>query len=384
MKIHLHIGQSKTGTSAIQSFLNHNRIKLLSDGYLYPCIRIGGAQLNIGANPMADSLLGLIRYPYLQDYEYFEQYYEEARRVDAHSLILSAEHLYGGLPRPWNVSNNKEYFRLYEKKIQRLKTFLNGHELSIYLYLRHQVDWFSSVCSQYIMRGSSIESPYVYKDDYQLFNTLKLKFRHFENIQRWKDIIEPRILNVVPYDDCLINNNVVDDFVYRVGLPSINGYYQVPRAKVNSSISLEYLELKKRLNNNDKPRYEELFVIEVIKYLSKSSRFTNRYKLSKALVNDIMEYVNEDNKLVTEKFIKNGELKAISKKYFSEHLFVPDKDDVDAAERAYNLFRYSFKGFANLARHMASDLLRKRAPKLNSYISATFDRGKRKKLEKYL
>ncbi len=41
--LHIHIGTLKTGTTSIESFLTHNREKLLKKGYLYPTSGTGKA-----------------------------------------------------------------------------------------------------------------------------------------------------------------------------------------------------------------------------------------------------------------------------------------------------------------------------------------------------
>ncbi|MCK5244960.1 MAG: hypothetical protein KAJ90_06790 [Desulfobacterales bacterium] len=60
MHILLHIGQSKTGTSAIQAYLTLNRLRLREAGVLYPSVTIGGMSVDIGShNSVADTLAGL-------------------------------------------------------------------------------------------------------------------------------------------------------------------------------------------------------------------------------------------------------------------------------------------------------------------------------------
>lgn len=97
MKILLHIGQSKTGTSAIQEFLTLNKDRLREAGFLYPGVKLGGITVDIGAhNSVADALTRKHRYPYYTDVQYFNKFFKEAKDVKAETVILSAEHFFGG------------------------------------------------------------------------------------------------------------------------------------------------------------------------------------------------------------------------------------------------------------------------------------------------
>ena len=117
MRILLHLGQSKTGTSAIQTFLTLNRSSLGKAGVLYPSVKIGGMSIDMGShNAVADSLVGMSRFPHLNSDQYFSQFFKEVKRIDAKLLILSAEHFFAGEPRVWAVANREEYFNLYRRK----------------------------------------------------------------------------------------------------------------------------------------------------------------------------------------------------------------------------------------------------------------------------
>ena len=75
MQILLHIGQSKTGTSAIQAYLSLNRKELARNGILYPSVKIWGMPVDLGNhNPLADALVAVFRYPFLTAEQYFDQF----------------------------------------------------------------------------------------------------------------------------------------------------------------------------------------------------------------------------------------------------------------------------------------------------------------------
>lgn len=117
MKILWHIGQSKTGTSAIQKFLTLNKDRLREAGFLYPGVKLSGITVDKGAHKsVADALTKKYRYPYYTDVQYFNKFFKEAKDVKAETIILSAEHFFGGEPRIWEVMSGEKYIKLYRKK----------------------------------------------------------------------------------------------------------------------------------------------------------------------------------------------------------------------------------------------------------------------------
>src|SRR3989344_5912389 len=101
MQFILHIGQSKTGTTALQRFLSANRAGLVRRGILYPDVQLGGIRLNVlNHNPFADSLAGEVRHPHLSPEEYIKQFREQAVESNCHTILLSAESFFGGAPQP--------------------------------------------------------------------------------------------------------------------------------------------------------------------------------------------------------------------------------------------------------------------------------------------
>ena len=73
MKILLHIGQPKTGTSAIQTFLSANRKALRIAGVLYPSVPVKGLVFHLrNHNTVANALNNMQSvYPHLTANQYF-------------------------------------------------------------------------------------------------------------------------------------------------------------------------------------------------------------------------------------------------------------------------------------------------------------------------
>lgn len=308
MKILLHIGQSKTGTSAIQAYLTLNRQKIRDLGILYPGIAVNGVPIDMGShNALADSLVGLYRYPNLRAEQYFEQFFNEAEKINAKLVILSAEHFFGGEPRIWDVADESAYFDAYSRKVAMLAQYLGGHQIKILLYLRPQVDWLASAIGQTIRTEKLISRKSIYRNDRQFFEMAKPVLRYFSLVNVWSAHLKPGCIEVIPYDRrSLRNGSSIADFMYRAGLEGVEVRYGSEDLQVNESLSREYIEVKKILNMEDKDKLDERVIISCLERLSATSRYPAKYLLDESLVRDVEEFVEPENQRLNELYIAEG------------------------------------------------------------------------------
>lgn len=309
MHILLHIGQSKTGTSAIQAYLTLNRISLRKAGILYPSVTIGGMEVDIGShNSVADALAGLSRFPYLTADQYFDQFFDEARKSRAKLVILSGEHFFGGEPRVWNVSDTVTYFNLYLSKINALAKYLEGHEVSLLVYLRPQNDWLASAISQTV-RIEQLISPGkpIYQSDRQFFEMAKPLLSYYRLIDIWVKCLCPQKVTVVPYERKLLHKkSTIADFLYRTGLDHLDLPFGSARLQVNQSLSREYIEVKKILNRTPRKEIEESVIITCLERLSARKGDITPYRLDDELSREVESFVASDNLLLNKLFTKEG------------------------------------------------------------------------------
>ena len=109
MKLILHIGQSKTGTTALQSFLLSNKNRLAQEGILYPDYYLTGMPLNtLNHNSFAEELSGLTRHPCLTFEEYCKQFTQEMKSTGCETMILSAESFFGA-PQIWRLKEGQDF-----------------------------------------------------------------------------------------------------------------------------------------------------------------------------------------------------------------------------------------------------------------------------------
>ena len=87
MKLILHIGTHKTGTTALQRFLYANREPLAVQGFHYATPGHGLPEANFVANALNVGNGRVVR-------DFFEKHVGVARRRGAHAVLASAENFY--------------------------------------------------------------------------------------------------------------------------------------------------------------------------------------------------------------------------------------------------------------------------------------------------
>jgi hypothetical protein len=296
--------------------------------------------------------------------QYFDQFFAVAQRHGAESIILSAEHFFGGEPRLWNVRDEFEYFSQYRQKIEALRNYLQHHDVSIIVYLRPQVDWFSSSIAQEITFGTLVQEVLSDDDDRTHFEKRKPLLRYSQRLDIWRDVLRPMELRVVPYvRERLYEKSSVTDFLKRCGIEFGFAKENAAKASVNKSLSREYLEVKRRLNRMPKRRFEGRVVLRCLRDLSRESQLGSTYRVDPDVARDIEEYVAEDNAKLSRQYMSDGERFVAKAAYRGEELAPLDEPAIAKAMAAFEgvyrsprmrLFRLRHKTLAFLRRYARS------------------------------
>lgn len=304
MEILLHIGQSKTGTSAIQSFLTLNRRRLAAGGVLFPAVRVGGVPVDLGShNALADAIAGKRSYPFLTAADYAAQLFG---RQATGRMILSGEHFFGGEPRIWDVAGEDAYFAGYRDKVRRVARFFSGHELRILLYLRPQVDWLESTVSQTI-RIQGLTKRGVYRSDRQFFELVRPLLRYGRLLDIWQEELPHTPIVAVPYvRRQLLDGDSIGDFLQRAGIDAGALGLGKTRLSVNESISREFIEVKKRLNRTRHSSVREHAIIACLLRLSQHRRSGTRYTLPAGIVAEATALAEAENATVNARYVPEG------------------------------------------------------------------------------
>lgn len=314
MNIILHIGQSKTGTTAIQSFLSKNRKKLIEQNILYPDYYINGHPLHaLEHNAFAEALCDTKRYPYFDINTYIKQFYEEAEEKNCSTILLSGESFFGA-PHIWRLENKESFLQAYTEKLKNLKNLTKNHTVTIIGYFRRPEEWIETAIS-HVIRYEGLYDKKMYEDDIQLYEYLKPHINYPKLLSLWEEIIHPKRMHIRPYERSqLYKNDALADFLMQLNLNSDD--YDMPKEKqkTHNSIDRRYIEAKKLINQKGVDKISERIILECMNQLNKKRPFIEKYSLPEkvakkiqldcAYIYDEMEQYNttKDHKFYKEKY----------------------------------------------------------------------------------
>ncbi|WNZ54761.1 hypothetical protein QT397_17990 [Microbulbifer sp. MKSA007] len=210
MKIYVHIGSDKTGTTSIQNTLTRSRNALKKCGILYPQLEKAPHQ-----EILARELLSGNKGP---GWEAFEKHLKSSNE----NVILSSEMLCG----------------VGEADILRLKDWLNSHEVKIIAYIRKSDEYLESGAMQ---RLKSCKSRVDFFRLYRKLKWLPAIFNPLVYISgfkplfvfRWSKVFGKENLYVRPYcKSQWVDGNLISDFMSTLGFSSqVKNLRQMPLKK---------------------------------------------------------------------------------------------------------------------------------------------------------
>lgn len=232
MKIIVHIGSEKTGTTSIQSFLNQNRGELLKQGVYFPTsigdlnhVKLVAYCERGDFGKRIYSLIGVHSQEEKDQWssKLLEEFKQEIQSLPehVHTVVISSELFHSNLSEPGEV--------------QTLKELLDAmfDEISILVYLRRQIDTAISVYSTHLRAGGTNEKPIPervnIKGNYYNYKTL---------LDLWKSTFDPSTIDVRIFDKKkLVDGNVVSDFSEKIGVLQSLDKLVLPES-LNSSLSV--------------------------------------------------------------------------------------------------------------------------------------------------
>ncbi|MFL1455752.1 tetratricopeptide repeat protein [Marinobacter sp. GN3S48] len=230
MQVFLHIGAPKTGTSAIQYFMNSNRELLERLGFYYP--EHGSDQNNVSGGHVAVGV-PLIEKDMDKAKNQVEQWVKAARSEGC-ALVLSAESFYG--------------------KFAELKELFSGHDVEIISYFRDPMESVVSNHNQVVKRHFATTSlqdylaSHIGRDAAGLSGLVMLK---------WISAFGRDRVHVYPYhSEAFPEGRIEYSFLSILGIHRCHwNAFELEARRVNTSYTGEALELKRLLNHVLKPEY---------------------------------------------------------------------------------------------------------------------------------
>lgn len=303
MKVILHIGAEKTGSTALQEFLYANREQLLKSGLaLLDCINAPNNLKLVGYCKAPDDLsygyfidLGFRK---LEDktafYANFQKEFSEeisSLPKSVHTVIITSEHFHS---------------QLYDKnEIIRLKNFLDRYfsDVQIICYLREQYSLARSFYSTAIKHGYAVAF-----EDFLTGATLDNDYyNHLNSMEKWSGVFGfKNILARVYERKYLIKNDIRQDFL-SIALEQLdNKPFDFSYYRPNRSLGLIGAQLGMRINSrlsrhNDAGRVDT-FRYAILDMLEKT-RISKIGEISSSRSGEIFNIFEDSNRVFAEKYL---------------------------------------------------------------------------------
>jgi hypothetical protein len=231
----LHIGTEKTGTTALQAYLQRNRDALMRRGIMYSAAAGWQNHYRLAAfacKDAVDDLRLICGVQTLQDLPAFRRKLKadlaaEVRRHSDKLFLFSNEHCHSRV--------------VHDDEMARLKELLAGlfQEVRVILYLRRQDEVATSLYSTSLKAGST---------DRSVIGERMASSRYFDYgqlIERWTEAFGEENVTVARFSAIhLLNGSIIEDFCQRLGLPVLDHAAE----RENQSLKPEYQEFLRQMN----------------------------------------------------------------------------------------------------------------------------------------
>lgn len=189
LKVVLHIGRHKTGTSSVQRYLSKNREALKRDGVLYPDLGILSGRIEIAHHELA---LAINRGDTSAIEVFLGEIERQQNEANSSTLVLSSESFQNII----DASSIKEIF--------------SGHNLYPICYVREIVGYYCSSYAQFIHANNYFADPYSYL---KMFDT-----RLGEFVSKWYGFSKNSCFRYFN-NNFLKGGDVVQDFCCHADIP---------------------------------------------------------------------------------------------------------------------------------------------------------------------
>lgn len=238
MKLIIHIGTPKTGTTALQQFLHANRGPLATCGFHYATPPHGlqhstfvANSLNVGESRSVHAFLA--------------KHTEIARRNRAHTLLISAENFYAmsvlaSMPRKEVCANAVERDHALIETLESLMP--EGiAAVQIVCYFRRPDRYAESLYSQHVKRGITFDGIF---DEFLPIIKPSLLYNTYMGL--WSDVFDEKNCFVRLYES--VRGDIVADFLLNVMNVNDIGQFSYIHGQANERIGRDLLEFKRIIN----------------------------------------------------------------------------------------------------------------------------------------
>ncbi|SIS81899.1 hypothetical protein [Phaeovulum vinaykumarii] len=279
--VYLHIGQPKSATTSIQSFMNRNRAALDARGILYP---LAGLQ-HTAHHPFAGACS---RQPInwivpMDPADMIARLKAEIAPRRHRAVVLSSEAFYYGTVEPALV-----------------RKLFDGFDLRIMVALRRQDEWFESAVRDNIRTGFFKRQPWPAN-----VNDLMPAMRYADVLGRWAEVFGKQNIMVSVFEPKSGMQPVEKSFLAQIGETDFSGYEIGPRA--NERLSQDCLSWLQHGPNEQRISAEHFKVLRLLALYSRENPDPPelKYLVPPQVRRDILDAVAEQNEIVAREYLGN-------------------------------------------------------------------------------
>lgn len=257
MRIYIHIGSYKTGTSSIQSHLQRSRDKLEANGWLYP---VAGSQNGHAHHLIPFALQKSSSSESINEARSLvSEIIKEAQSKNAENIIISSE----------------VFFSLQKDHIHSFSKLFEGHDVRIVCYLRRQDQFLHSFYMQCIKHSQMriSDGPAEYKG----FNEVVTIARYDHIVSWWAESFGEDAMMVETYDRKCQKNGVINEFMEKIDCDASSA--GSTEARVNTTIHTELIEYLRVANSMGiSPKQHEILLKNLNQLSIQAGRHFTNYK----------------------------------------------------------------------------------------------------------
>lgn len=295
MKLIIHIGTEKTGTSSIQDSLQRNRDILIQNGYFFS--QCGGVKNNLMFplycmdESRDDPYFRNNKINTLEKRQEFKRNFEQSFKNEIsaipnniHTVIISSEHFHSLL--------------INQSEVDLMKNLVAKHfsDIKIVCYLREQVETCVSHYSTVIKSGLTPD----FKEFISNCSSSNPYYNYLSLLDRWASIFDYKNIIISKYiRQLLVEEDIIKDFYSKINLD------------YKSMSLVSDFESNKSLNYVGQCLLKELNFIQQklnVSFKGPVSFITNNYtgkgqNVSANLYHELYEHFRSDNRKVSNKYL---------------------------------------------------------------------------------
>lgn len=284
--IHIHIGNYKTGSTAIQQFIGFNRKRFLETGYYVPTSGFDGSAHH--------ELMWALRGESFakRQKELYASLNSELATCGYPDILISSEVFFNGLG------------------AKAFRDAIDGDvKIRVIAYLRRQDHFLSAFYQQMIKHWNfrKTERPSVA----ELMRGKAVAY--IASLENWEAVAGEGNVVVRPYEMAQLPNGLIHDFLQQLGR-SASDYKELPAdQRINETIHAELIEFLRYANAIEMNKNEHEALVEALTHLSsitKSTVFSKRSVLSPAERLEVLEATREENETIARRWLgrEDGQL----------------------------------------------------------------------------